>query len=83
MSSQCAPWKSVQCGLEASTIDAGTGRCKSYAVTPQIVFTWDFHRTSLFSVPLFSELVCEIWQFGNVRVLMGITGGVHKTTFGR
>lgn len=39
----------------------------------KIVFTCDFHRTSLFSVPPFSELVCEIQQFGNVSVLMGLT----------
>lgn len=41
----------------------------------KIVFTCDFHRTSLFGVPPFSELVCEIQQFGNGSALMGITGG--------
>lgn len=40
----------------------------------KIVFTCDFHRTSLFSVPLFSDLVCEIRQPGNVSVLLGVMG---------
>lgn len=40
----------------------------------KIVFTCDFHRTSLFSVPPFSELVCKIRQPGNVSVLMGVMG---------
>lgn len=46
----------------------------------RIVFTCDFHRTSLFGVPPFSELVSEIWQFGNLSVLMGITGGRQNNT---
>lgn len=37
----------------------------------KIVFTCDIHRTSLFSVPPFSELVCEIRQFGNGSELWG------------
>lgn len=41
----------------------------------KIVFTCDFHRTSLFSVPPFAELMCEIWRPGNVSVLLGVTGG--------
>lgn len=41
----------------------------------KIVLTCDFHRTSLFSAPPFSELVCETRQLGNVSARMGLTGG--------
>lgn len=41
----------------------------------KIVFTCDFHRISLFSMPPFSELMCEIWQPGSVSVLLGVTRG--------
>lgn len=58
----------MQCGLEALTIDAGTVRCKSYTGMPCSLVTF------IELVPPFSELVCEIRQFGIVSVLMGITG---------
>lgn len=46
----------------------------------RIVFACDFHRTCLFSVPPFPELVREILQFGNVCVLVGICKGVDIIT---
>lgn len=74
VSSQYELWKWVRCGLEASNVDAGTARCKSYAGTPQncklgLPCSVVCHRFLTLCVKYGNLAMClDLWEFQGVVI---------------